>query len=190
MSKEWQEKSLNKQIEDLTLGIQELKKNSDEYYSIKHQKNVEKQGTVETKPNEIVEYTFYNIENKSNIYLEQFKWIDYIPTDYIRLETMTTGIWNQDLKHDVYYKTNKSGEYVLFKEDLDTKENYNLDFREIQLDNDEYIIEIYFDFGKVEVGFKEDVKPTMKCRTLDNLQNNVTFTNKTKTVGIYNYKSD
>ena len=59
---------------------------------------------------------------------------------------MTTGIWNQDLKHDVYYKTNKSGEYVLFK---------------------------------------EDVKPTMKCRTLDNLQNNVTFTNKTKTVGIY-----
>lgn len=98
---------------------------------------------------------------------------------------MTTGIWNQDLKHDVYYKTNKSGEYVLFKEDLDTKENYNLDFREIQLDNDEYIIEIYFDFGKVEVGFKEDVKPTMKCRTLDNLQNNVTFTNKTKTVGIY-----
>ncbi len=36
MSKEWQEKSLNKQIEDLTLGIQELKKNSDEYYSIKH----------------------------------------------------------------------------------------------------------------------------------------------------------
>lgn len=147
--------------------------------------NIEKEGTIETKPNEIVDYTFYNIENKSNIYLEQFKWIDYIPTDYIRLETMTTGTWNQDLKYNVYYKTNKSGEYILFKEDLDTKENYNLDFREIQLDNDEYITETYFDFGKVDVGFKEDVKPTMKCRTLDNLQNNDTFTNKTKTVGIY-----
>ena len=147
--------------------------------------DIEKEGTIETKPNEIVDYTFYNIENKSNIYLEQFKWIDYIPTDYVRLETMTTGTWNQDLKYDVYYKTNKSDEYILFKEDLDTKENYNLDFREIQPDNDEYITETYFDFGRVDVGFKEVEKPTMKCRTLDTLQNDDTFTNKTKTVGIY-----
>ena len=35
MSREWQEKLLNKQIEDLTLGIQDLKKNNGEYYSIK-----------------------------------------------------------------------------------------------------------------------------------------------------------
>ena len=98
---------------------------------------------------------------------------------------MTTGTWNQDLKYDVYYKTNKSDEYILFKEDLDTKENYNLDFREIQPDNDEYITETYFDFGRVDVGFKEVEKPTMKCRTLDTLQNDDTFTNKTKTVGIY-----
>lgn len=60
--------------------------------------------------------------------------------------------------------------------------NYNLNFKEIQLDNDEYITETYFDFGRVDLGFKENTKPTMKCRTLDTLQNNGTFTNKTKII--------
>lgn len=98
---------------------------------------------------------------------------------------MTTGTWNQDLVYDVYYKTNKSDEYVLFKEDLKTTENYYLDFTTIELAEDEYIIETCFDFGTVDVGFKEDAKPTMECKSLDTLKENDTFTNHTKTVGIY-----
>ena len=61
---------------------------------------------------------------------------------------MTTGTWNQDLKYDVYYKTNKSDEYILFKEDLSTQENYELDFTKVKLADDEYITETMFDFGK------------------------------------------
>ena len=38
---------------------------------------------------------------------------------------------------------------------MSTQENYYLDFNQINLTEDEYIIEIMFDFGKVEKGFKE-----------------------------------
>ncbi|MBR3003080.1 MAG: Cys-Gln thioester bond-forming surface protein [Clostridia bacterium] len=148
--------------------------------------DVDKTGTTEIKPGELVHYEFSNVANKSNIYLDNFKWYDYIPTDYVRLQTMTTGTWNQDLTYDVYYKTNKSEDYILRYEDLKTTEDHLLDFtKKIELAEDEYITEVYFDFGKVEIGFQEDVKPTMTCKSFDTLQNGQTFTNKTKTVGTY-----
>ena len=147
--------------------------------------DVDKEGTTEIKPGEKVNYKFSNVANKSNIYLENFKWFDYIPTDYIHIESMTTGTWNQDLTYSVYYKTNKSNDYILFKEKLHTKENYNLDFTTIEFDKDEYITETCFNFGKVDVGFKEDICPTMECKSFDTLQEGETFTNHTKTVGVY-----
>lgn len=147
--------------------------------------DVDKEGTIEIKPGEVVDYKFSNVANNSNIYLENFKWNDYIPTDYIRLQTMTTGTWNQDLDYNVYYKTNKSEDYILFRENLSTQENYDLDFTTLPLAEDEYIVETMYDFGKVDTGFRESVSPTMQCKSLDTLQNNETFTNYTKTVGIY-----
>lgn len=146
---------------------------------------VDKEGTTEIKPGEKVDYTFSNVGNASNIYLENFKWYDYIPTDYIRLETMTTGTWNQDLTYDVYFKTNKSEDYILFKEGPKTTENYDLDFTTLEFAEDEYITETCYDFGKVDVGFKESTSPTMQCKSFDTLQDNETFTNYTKTVGVY-----
>lgn len=146
---------------------------------------VDKEGTTEIIPGEKVNYEFSNVGNASNICLENFKWFDYIPTDYIRLQTMTTATWNQDLTYNVYYKTNKSDDYILFKENLNTKENYDLDFTTIEFTEDEYIIETCFDFGKVDVGFKEETSPTMECISFDTLQEGETFTNHTKTVGTY-----
>ena len=147
--------------------------------------NVDKEGTTEIKPGEDVNYTFSNVANNSNVYLDNFKWFDYIPTDYIRLQKMTTGTWNQDLKYSVYYKTNKSNDYVLFSQDLTTMENHDLDFTTVTLGEDEYITEVMFDFGKVEKGFRETTSPTMNCKSLDTLQEGDTFTNHTKTVGTY-----
>lgn len=147
--------------------------------------NVDKEGTIEIAPGDNVNYTFSNIANNSNIYLDNFKWIDYIPTDFIRLQSMTTGTWNQDLNYIVYYKTNKTDEYFVFKDGLNTKENNTLDFTMLNLADDEYIVEIMFDFGKVEKGFREDICPTMTCKSLDTLEDGETFTNHTKTVGIY-----
>lgn len=145
--------------------------------------NVDKEGDIETKPGNIVNYTFSNIANESNTYLDSFKWYDYIPTDSTRIEKMTTGTWNQDLEYNIYYKTNKSDDYVLYKENLSTKENYKLDFTTIEFTEDEYITEFYFDFGKVDIGFREETAPTLQCRALDTLEDNSTFTNHTKTVG-------
>ena len=147
--------------------------------------NVDKEGTIEIAPGDNVNYTFSNIANNPNIYLDNFKWIDYIPTDFIRLQSMTTGTWNQDLNYIVYYKTNKTDAYFVFKDGLNTKENNTLDFTMLNLADDEYIVEIMFDFGKVEKGFREDICPTMTCKSLDTLEDGETFTNHTKTVGIY-----
>lgn len=147
--------------------------------------DIEKTGSVEVKPNQIVNYSFSNIANVSNIYLDTFSWIDYIPTAYVRLETMTTGTWNQNFKYRVLYKTNKSEEYIVFKDNLSTIENYSLDFTSLKLAEDEYVVEIYFDFGKVDFGFKEAISPTMNCRVLESLEDGQTFTNITKTIGTY-----
>ena len=40
--------------------------------------DVDKEGTIEIAPGDNVNYTFSNIANNSNIYLDDFKWIDYI----------------------------------------------------------------------------------------------------------------
>lgn len=68
--------------------------------------DVDKKGSIEVQPNDNVNYEFSNIANNSNIYLENFKWFDYIPTEYVKLQSMTTGKWNQNLTYKVYYKTN------------------------------------------------------------------------------------
>lgn len=146
---------------------------------------VEKKGTIEIRPGEKVNYTFSNIMNKSNVQLDDFQWIDYIPTEYIRLQKMSTGTWTQDIKYNVYYKTNKSDEYILYEKDLSSKRNYELDFSFIELSEDEYIVETMFDFGKVDLGFKEEDFPTMECKSLETLNEGNTFTNKTKTIGVF-----
>lgn len=146
---------------------------------------VEKKGTIEIRPGEKVNYTFSNIINKSNVQLDDFQWIDYIPTEYIRLQKMSTGTWTQDIKYNVYYKTNKSDEYILYEKDLSSKKNYELDFSLIELSEDEYIVETMFDFGKVDLGFKEEDFPTMECKSLETLNEGNTFTNKTKTIGVF-----
>ena len=146
---------------------------------------VEKKGTIEIRPGEKVNYTFSNIMNKSNVQLDDFQWIDYIPAEYIRLQKMSTGTWTQDIKYNVYYKTNKSDEYILYEKDLSSKKNYELDFSLIELSEDEYIVETMFDFGKVDLGFKEEDFPTMECKSLETLNKGNTFTNKTKTIGVF-----
>lgn len=148
--------------------------------------NVEKTGPVEIQAGKDVNYTFSNVSNESNTYLDSFKWYDFIPTDYIRLQKMTTGTWNEDLTYSVYYKTNKSNDYILFKDNLKSTENNTLDFTTIKLNADEYITETMYDFGKVQEGFREVETPTMNCKSLNNLKDGQTFTNNTKTVGIHN----
>ena len=146
--------------------------------------DVRKEGTVETKPGKEVQYVFSNIANTSNTFLQNFKWYEYLPTDYIVADTLQTGTYNEDIDYDIYVKTNKSNGYVLFKENLDSKVNYALDMKS-KFKEDEYVTEFYFDFGKVKKGFREETSPILNCTAHDNLKNNDKFINKTTTIGTY-----
>lgn len=150
--------------------------------------DIDKKGKVEAKSGEVIEYTFSNIENKSNVRLENFTWTDYIPTNAVRVQKLNTGIWNENGKYSIWYKTNKE-KYKMFKDDLDTKINNEIEFNEIKLDDDEYITEYQLRFHDVKVGFKEESNPKLYCKVLDNLENDFEFINNTEIIGTYRGKS-
>ena len=147
--------------------------------------SVEKTGYVETQKNDTIKYDFSNVANTSNIYLDSFKWKDYLPTDYIRLTEIVTGTWNQDITYSITYKTNLNDEERILADNLNSKENHKIDCTNIGLQNGEYITEYSFNFGRVDVGFKEDIAPSIFCKVLDTVKNKDIFTNKTETTGEY-----
>lgn len=147
--------------------------------------DVNKTGYIETQKNDTIKYEFSNIANTSNVYLDSFKWKDYLPTDYIRLTEIITGTWNQDIIYSISYKTNMNEEERILKENLNSKENYKIDCTNIGLQEGEYITEYCFNFGKVDIGFREEIAPSIFCKVLDTVKDKDTFTNHTETIGNY-----
>ena len=147
--------------------------------------DVEKTGYIETQKNDIIKYDFSNIANTSNIYLDTFKWKDYLPTDYIRLNEIITGTWNQEITYSITYKTNLNKEERILANNLSSKENHKIDCTDIGLQNGEYITEYCFNLGRVDIGFKEEITPSIFCKVLDTVENKDIFTNKTETTGEY-----
>ena len=147
--------------------------------------SVEKTGYIETQKNDTIKYDFSKIANNSNIYLDSFKWKDYLPTDYIRLTEIVTGTWNQDITYSITYKTNLSSDERILVENLNSKENHKIDCTNIGLQDGEYITEYCFNFGRVDIGFKEEISPSIFCKVLDTVENKDMFTNKTETTGKY-----
>ena len=151
---------------------------------------VNKSGYKETQKNDIIKYDFWNIANNSNTYLDSFKWIDYLPTDYIRLNEIITGTWNQDINYSITYKTNLNNESRLLADNLNYKENYKIDCTTIGLQAREYITEYCFEFGKVDIGFKEETAPYIYCKVLDTVKDKDVFVNHTETIGEYKEITD
>ncbi len=145
--------------------------------------SVEKTGYIETQKNDTIKYDFSNVANTSNIYLDSFKWKDYLPTEYIRLTEIVTGTWNQNITYSITYKTNLNDEERVLAYNLNSKENHKIDCTNIGLQDGEYITEYSFNFGRVDVGFKEEIAPSIFCKVLDTVKNKDTFTNKTETTG-------
>lgn len=153
--------------------------------NVKIDVEVHKNGFIETQSRDDVFYNFKDIKNNSNVPLDNFTWSDHLPTDAVRINRLYTGTWNEDLKYDVYYKTNKSDEYILFKENLSTQTIYELDFKKLELKDDEYVTDYEFRFGTVKVGFQEIESPILYCDILEGLGNGYVFTNNTKVKGNY-----
>lgn len=145
---------------------------------------IEKTGFIETQNKDNIYYNFKNIHNKSNVPLDNFTWNDTLPTEAVRLDKIYTGTWNEKLEYSVWYKTNKN-DFKMFIDKLDSEKVYELDFNNLELQEDEYIIEFEFRFGTVKIDFKEDESPIVYVNVLDNLKNGYVFTNNTRVSGDY-----
>lgn len=146
---------------------------------------IEKTGTKETEAGKMVEYEFDNLENKSNVSVDNFTWKDVLPTDAVRISEISTGTWKDEVEYSIWYKTNLNDKYILYKDKLNSKENYRFKMDEIKLSKNEYITEYEFRFGTVKPGFKEEINPKIYCRVLKNLKSGYEFTNNTYLTATY-----
>ena len=148
---------------------------------------IQKNGFIETQSKDSIFYNFKNIKNKSNVPLDNFTWRDTLPTQALRVDKIYTGTWNEDLEYSVWYKTNKN-DYKMLVDGLSTQVNNEVSFKDIELQEDEFITEYEFRFGTVKVGFSEIESPILYCDMLDDLGNGFVFTNYTKVFGNYEDK--
>ena len=146
--------------------------------------NVEKSGYKETMGGSVIRYDIYNIQNQSMVPLENFYLHESLPADPAYITRLFTGTFNQNLNYTIYYKTNKTGTFRVLKDNLFTDRVYEIDCTK-GLMAGEYITDIKFDFGTVDVGFREVERPFLYCKTYDNLPNGYQFTNRAEVGGTY-----
>ena len=151
--------------------------------SVKPNVELEKKGQEKAEPNEEIKYEF-DIKNTSNTKLDNFEFVDKIPTDYIKVDKVETGTYKNAEKYDVYYKSNMTKDYVLVMEDLPSTENHQVDFKKELADN-EYVTEIKFDFKTVDTGFKVENSPQLYAKVNEDVKSEDIFVNESYVGGEY-----
>ena len=153
--------------------------------SEKPEVDIEKTGPETANAGDTIEYDI-SVRNTGNTPLNDFYWKDIIPKDYIKVTEFETGTYNQDLKYNLYYKTNlNENKYILMMEDLSTLENYKIDFSKELADN-EYITELKLEFGAIDVGFASNDNPNITSIVKEKVKNGDVFENVAKVFGTYN----
>ena len=137
--------------------------------------DIEKNGPDKAEIGSKIEYDI-SIRNTGNTKLDNFTMRDVLPYKYIKTNKFKTGTYNQDVKYNLYYKTNMSTEYVLLMEDLNSKENYEINFDE-ELAKNEYLTEIKLEFGTVDVGFCSNENPHIFATIKNDVKSESTFKN-------------
>ena len=125
------------------------------------------------------------VANTSNVDLESFYWHDRIPTDVVRATTLTTGTYSARLNYRILYKTNYTANYQVLASNLLTSNNYSFALNAIPMQAGEVITDIYFDFGKVPVGFQSVSNPTLSVMVNGNAVNGYYMTNRADVGGKY-----
>ena len=125
------------------------------------------------------------VANTSNVDLESFFWHDRIPTDVARATTLTTGTYSARLNYRILYKTNYTASYQVLASNLLTSNNYSFALNAIPMQAGEVITDIYFDFGKVPVGFQSVSNPTLSVMVNGNAVNGYYMTNRADVGGKY-----
>lgn len=125
------------------------------------------------------------VANTSNVDLESFFWHDRIPTDVARATTLTTGTYSARLNYRILYKTNYTASYQVLASNLLTSNNYSFALNAIPMQAGEVITDVYFDFGKVPVGFQSVANPTLSVMVNGNAVNGYYMTNRADVGGKY-----
>ena len=125
------------------------------------------------------------VANTSNVDLESFYWHDRIPTDVARATTLTTGTYSARLNYRILHKTNYTANYQVLASNLLTSNNYSFALNAIPMQAGEVITDIYFDFGKVPVGFQSVSNPTLSVMVNGNAVNGYYMTNRADVGGKY-----
>ena len=123
------------------------------------------------KANEEINYQF-EIKNIGNTSISNFTWYSILPTNYATVVKMNTGEYNQEATYSIYYNTNKNSEYRLLKQNVNSKENIEIDLTNLNLEADEKIEEIKVCFDEVDAGFLSITKPSIYVKIDDEVENN------------------
>lgn len=147
--------------------------------------NVEKSGVEQAKPNEEIRYDFDAVESLSNVPLDNFTFIDYLPYEKVNLTKLFTGIYSHKVKFNVYYKTTLLDKWTLIKENLDSTINNFIDFSKIELAPNEVITNFKMEFGTVPKYFKATTTPHIFTTVKADVKGDDLWTNYVNLSGTY-----
>ena len=94
---------------------------------------------------------------------------------------MVTGIYDQDLDYEIYYKTNYN-DYKLLKKVNSLNSEY-INFDALDLENEEIITEIKIEYETVNKDFKTIVKPCIFAKIDNNVKKDDRIINITELYG-------
>ena len=145
---------------------------------------ITKRGNAEVLAGQTMRYDL-TVANTSNVDLENFYWHDKIPYDVARATTLTTGTYSARLNYRILYKTNYQTTYQVLASNLLTSNNYSFALNAIPTQTGEVVTDIYFDFGKVPVGFQSVAGPTLSVIVNGNTVNGYQLVNRADAGGQY-----
>ena len=145
---------------------------------------ITKRGNAQVMAGQSMRYDL-TVANTSNVPLESFFWHDKIPYDVARPTTLTTGTYSARLNYRILYKTNCNTSYQVLASNLLTSNNYSFSLNAIPMQAGEVVTDIYFDFGKVPVGFQSVVNPTLSVMVNGNTVNGYQMVNRADVGGKY-----
>ena len=146
--------------------------------------SITKRGNAAVLAGSSMRYDF-TLANTSNVDLESFYFHDRIPTDVARATVLTTGTYNARLNYRILYKTNYTGSYQVLASNLLTSNNYSFALNAIPMQVGEVVTDVYFDFGKVPVGFQSVAGPTLSVQVLGTAVNGYQMVNRADIGGKY-----
>ena len=144
--------------------------------------DIEISGQQFAEKNEEIKYEF-DIKNNSNIKLNNFTWTEYIPYENSKITKMITGIYNEDVDYEIYYKTNQN-DYRLFKTQ-NSLISAHLSFDEIILLKKEIITEIKVEYKTVSKAFAAIVKPVIFTKIDNDVRKDEKIVNNTILSGTF-----